>query len=208
MTIEVDVTDCKTVEESSKKVLNYIKEYLIEIIKEIEKECVCPTLDIVCDNKKVVKTALGALRIKVARDNNLIKSDDYKLLLNYMIKCNLIENNNQELYLAELGERLVNNYDFYAVFYTEKDYEVVSNNKIIGSIQKKLPIGSIFNLAGSTWEVININQKTRSLTVKEVKRLYSLFHISFIVYVAKLRLTFSLTSRFNNWSEAIICSLL
>ena len=98
-----------------------------------------------------------------------ISSDDYKLLLNYMIKCNLIENNNQELYLAELGERLVNNYDFYAVFYTEKDYEVVSNNKVIGSIQKKLPIGSIFNLAGSTWEVVNINQKTKSLTVKEVK---------------------------------------
>ena len=35
---------------------------------------------IVSDSKKVVKTALGALRCKIASDNNLIKSDDYKLL--------------------------------------------------------------------------------------------------------------------------------
>jgi len=35
---------------------------------------------IVCDNKKIVKNALGALRIKIARDNDMIKSDDYKLL--------------------------------------------------------------------------------------------------------------------------------
>ena len=35
---------------------------------------------IVCGNKRIVKTALGALRCKIARDNNLIKNDDYKLL--------------------------------------------------------------------------------------------------------------------------------
>lgn len=35
---------------------------------------------IIFDNKKIVKTALGALRCKIARDNNLISKDDYKLL--------------------------------------------------------------------------------------------------------------------------------
>lgn len=35
---------------------------------------------IIFDNKKIVKTALGALRCKTARDNNLISKDDYKLL--------------------------------------------------------------------------------------------------------------------------------
>ena len=35
---------------------------------------------IVFGNKKIVKTSLGALRCKIAKDNNLIKSDDYKLL--------------------------------------------------------------------------------------------------------------------------------
>jgi len=35
---------------------------------------------IISDTKKIVKTALGALRIKIAKDNNMIKADDYKLL--------------------------------------------------------------------------------------------------------------------------------
>ena len=35
---------------------------------------------IVFGSKKIVKTSLGALRSRIARDNNLIKSDDYKLL--------------------------------------------------------------------------------------------------------------------------------
>ena len=35
---------------------------------------------IISGKKNIVKTSLGALRCKVARDNNLIKQDDYKLL--------------------------------------------------------------------------------------------------------------------------------
>ena len=37
-------------------------------------------LFIILGDKKIVKTSLGALRCKIARDNNLIKEDDYKLL--------------------------------------------------------------------------------------------------------------------------------
>ena len=35
---------------------------------------------IISGNKQIVKTSLGALRCKIARDNNMIKKDDYKLL--------------------------------------------------------------------------------------------------------------------------------
>ena len=35
---------------------------------------------IICGKESLVKTALGALRCKIARDNNMIKKDDYKLL--------------------------------------------------------------------------------------------------------------------------------
>ncbi len=35
---------------------------------------------IIADNKKIVKNALGALRVKLAKDNDLIKKDDYQLL--------------------------------------------------------------------------------------------------------------------------------
>lgn len=149
----------------------YIKEKYIEDISQDQypySVLVQQTLSHIATTPGIRTNMLASNVLKTTVFKN-ISTDDYKLLLNYMIKCNLIENNNQELYLGELGERIVNNYDFYAVFYTEKDYEVVANNKVIGSIQKKLPIGSIFNLAGNTWEVVNINQQTKSLLVKEVK---------------------------------------
>ena len=149
----------------------YIKEKYIENLVQDKypySVLVQQTLSYITTNPGIRSNVLASKILNTTVFKN-ISSEDYKLLLNYMIHCKLIENNNQELYLAELGERLVNNYDFYAVFYTEKDYEVVANNKVIGSIQKKLPIGSIFNLAGNTWEVVNINANTKSLLVKEVK---------------------------------------
>ena len=56
----------------SEKELNSIKDRLAINDNDI--------VFVVCDNKKIVKNALGALRIKVAKDNEMIKSDDYKLL--------------------------------------------------------------------------------------------------------------------------------
>ncbi len=54
-----------------------------EEIKDLKEELLKNNNDIVfiiCGKESLVKTSLGALRCKVARDNNLIKKDDYKLL--------------------------------------------------------------------------------------------------------------------------------
>lgn len=54
-----------------------------EEIKDLKEELLINNNDIVfiiCGKESLVKTSLGALRCKVARDNNLIKKDDYKLL--------------------------------------------------------------------------------------------------------------------------------
>ncbi len=52
------------------------KEALIKKLNLKENDLVL----IINGNKKIVKTALGALRCKLAKDLNLIKDDDYKLL--------------------------------------------------------------------------------------------------------------------------------
>lgn len=60
-----------------------VKSLSEEEIKDLKEELIVNNNDIVfivCGPKNVVKTSLGALRCKIARDNNLIKSDDYKLL--------------------------------------------------------------------------------------------------------------------------------
>ena len=54
-----------------------------EEINNLKEELLINKNDIVfiiCGKESLVKTALGALRCKVARDNNMIKKDDYKLL--------------------------------------------------------------------------------------------------------------------------------
>ncbi len=60
-----------------------IKSLTEEEVNSIKNELAILNNDIVfiiSGKKNIVKTSLGALRCKVARDNNLIKQDDYKLL--------------------------------------------------------------------------------------------------------------------------------
>ena len=124
------------------------------------------TLSIIATNPGILPKVLASKILNISVFSNISK-EDYKLLLNYLIKCDLIELVNNELYLAELGERIVNNFEFYSTFKTERDFEVIHNGKMIGSIQKKLLVGSIFNLAGSSWEVISVSDKTKTINVKE-----------------------------------------
>ena len=60
-----------------------VKGLIDEEINNLKEELLINNNDIVfivCGKESLVKTSLGALRCKVARDNNLIKKDDYKLL--------------------------------------------------------------------------------------------------------------------------------
>lgn len=61
---------------------------IVKIMSDIEKEKIISTLNledndmvfILADDKKIVKTALGALRVKLAHDYNLIPEDKYNFL--------------------------------------------------------------------------------------------------------------------------------
>ena len=147
----------------------YIKTHYLEDItvdKYPYSTLVHQTLSVIHNNPGILPKKLASILLTISVFEN-ISQDDYKLLLNYLIKCELIEVVNNQLYLSQEGEYLVNNFEFYSTFKTEKDYEVIHNGKLIGSIQKKLPVGSIFNLAGSSWEIIELNTKTKTINVKE-----------------------------------------
>lgn len=67
-------------EEITGSVVKSLSEKELEKIKD---ELIINNNDIafiICGPKSIVKTSLGALRCKIARDNDMIKSDDYKLL--------------------------------------------------------------------------------------------------------------------------------
>ena len=67
-------------EEVSGSIVKLLSEKELETIKDKLGINDNDIVFIIMDNKKIVKTALGALRIKIARDNDMIKGDDYKLL--------------------------------------------------------------------------------------------------------------------------------
>lgn len=93
-----------------------------------------------------------------------VSLDDYRLLLQSALQTSLIEKNEQgDIYLGSLGEKIVSNYDFYAVFAGSNDFEVFYNTKLIGSVSKIIPVGSIFSLAGQTWQVKNIDKIKRRI---------------------------------------------
>ncbi len=71
------------------------------------------------------------------------------------------------LHLSEKGERYSNNYDFYSVFLTEEEYQILSQDRRIGSIpiRSMLAEGDFLLFAGKRWEVIGIDNKSKSLSV-------------------------------------------
>ena len=68
---------------------------------------------------------------------------------------------------GELGEKLVNHYEFYSAFISNEEYRIESNGKSLGSISLKNPLtpnmGLIF--AGRRWRVLEINSEAKIIMV-------------------------------------------
>lgn len=99
-----------------------------------------------------------------------ISQDEYKHFLNHLININHIEKlEDGDLILGIEAERIATSYNFYSVFETMKDYKVIEGTKEIGSIHFKIAIGEKFTLAGKTWQVTDIDDKSDIIFVKASK---------------------------------------
>ncbi|BCL34142.1 DEAD/DEAH box helicase [Nostoc sp. MS1] len=99
-----------------------------------------------------------------------ISQEDYKLLLRYLIDIGHIQHTEEnKLILGLAGERIVNKFQFYAVFAENKEYTVKQGTKEIGSVVTPPVVGSQFALAGMTWEVTEVDFKKRVIIVKQVE---------------------------------------
>lgn len=99
-----------------------------------------------------------------------ISQTDYKLLLQYLIDINHIQKTEQgKLIIGLLGEKIVNKFQFYAVFADSQEYVVKQGATEIGSIVTPPPVGNQFALAGRSWEVIEIDFKKKAIFVKQAE---------------------------------------
>jgi len=95
-----------------------------------------------------------------------ITMEDYRELLLHLVEIGHLERSeNGSLMIGTGAERLVNDYQFYAVFEAPVEYTVRCESEEIGSVQVKFPVGERFSLAGKTWEVQEVDDKSEILYV-------------------------------------------
>ncbi|WP_414551145.1 DEAD/DEAH box helicase [Anabaena sp. CCY 0017] len=98
-----------------------------------------------------------------------ISSEEYKLLLRYLIDIDHIQQTEQgKLIIGLAGEKIVGKFQFYAVFADTQEYTVKQGTTEIGSISIPSPVGNQFALAGRTWEVLEVDFKKKVILVKQV----------------------------------------
>lgn len=99
-----------------------------------------------------------------------ITTDHYRSLLHHLIEIEHLEQlETGKLIIGIEGEKIVNNYRFYAVFEDNDEFSVISKSGEIGRITSPPPEGFGFSLAGRTWQVVHINHNQRSVFVKQVR---------------------------------------
>ena len=99
-----------------------------------------------------------------------ISPEDYKLLLRYLINIDQIHRTETDKLIVGLaGEKIVGKYQFYAVFPETKEYIVKHESNAIGSIVIVPTVGSQFGLAGRSWQVLDVDFRKKTISVKPVE---------------------------------------
>lgn len=99
-----------------------------------------------------------------------VSQDDYKVLLRHLIKTDQIQlTENGGLIVGLAGERVTNNFKFYAVFQENEEYSVHAESEELGTIVKPPPLGEKIAIAGHVWVVEEIDRRRWQVYVHQVK---------------------------------------
>jgi ATP-dependent helicase Lhr and Lhr-like helicase len=100
-----------------------------------------------------------------------ISQYDYRRLLQHWKAADQIEQTPEGTLIVGIeGEKLVNNFKFYAIFPDNEEYHVKFNNQLIGTIMVPPTEGDRVSLAGRTWEVTEVDPNRRVAKVMATKR--------------------------------------
>lgn len=119
---------------------------------------------------KEISPSLLAKNILNLSSFQYISQDDYKVLLRYLVSIDHINKTESgKLILGLVGEKIVNKFQFYAVFPETLEFKVKQNSADIGTIVIIPNVGSQFGLAGKTWEVLDVDFSKKTIFVKQVE---------------------------------------
>ncbi len=127
------------------------------------------TLSIVASSGELTGAKLAERVLSLPPFKN-VEREDYKRLLLSMLEQDYLDMTDEKGFIVGLkGERLINNFKFYAVFKDSDDYTVRCGSDEIGVITFPPPVGDRFALAGRVWEVEELDMPRKLIYVKRVK---------------------------------------
>ena len=99
-----------------------------------------------------------------------VSADDYRTLLRHLIEIDHIQvTEGGGLIVGLAGERLVNNFKFYAVFQENEEFTVRSESAELGTIVNPPPPGERIAIAGHCWIVEEVDWKRHTVFATQVK---------------------------------------
>jgi ATP-dependent Lhr-like helicase len=99
-----------------------------------------------------------------------INLDQFRIFLRHLLDTEHLERvEGGGLIISSTGERIVNNYHFFATFEDETSYLVREGTREIGSIQSIPTLEDRFRLAGRAWKVVDIDEDKRVIQAVAVK---------------------------------------
>ena len=99
-----------------------------------------------------------------------VSTDDFRELLRFLLSHDYVEATEAGgLIVGLAGERVTNNYKFYAVFQENIEYTVRCDSQEIGTLVAPPPPGEKVAIAGHVWIVEEVDHKRHLLYVTQVK---------------------------------------
>lgn len=96
-----------------------------------------------------------------------VEPEDILYLINDMIKNDYLQPMDQGgLIIGLEGERIINNYEFYAVFPSEVEWIVMHESQKIGHVEEIHYAGEQITVAGYNWLVVGVDTKRLNIFVK------------------------------------------
>lgn len=98
--------------------------------------------------------------------------DEYVLLLRHMGEKKLLTQDSSGVLLhGELGEKLVNHYEFYAAFASDEEFRLLCEGRTLGSLPVSHPLvpNQRIIFAGRRWRVIDIDAEKKVIVVTSDK---------------------------------------
>ncbi|WP_122316164.1 DEAD/DEAH box helicase [Pseudomonas cichorii] len=101
----------------------------------------------------------------------ITKADFLALLKTLGEKKLIVQDSSGLLLPGELGERLINHYEFYSAFTSDEEFRLIREGKPLGAIPVSRPLikGQRIIFAGRRWQVLDVDLEKKVIVVKSAR---------------------------------------